>query len=643
MDEIATNPTLRHPLDPLSPAEMAAAAAIVREAHDLGPGLRFETIMLKEPSLAEPSEDAVERTAFVAVYETETGRVFEAVVSLEQGVVRDWRRRPGARPRIAAEEFLLGEAAVRNDPRFLAALARRGITDPSQVRVDPWSAGVFGHADEAGERVIHGFAFLRPRPTDNQYAHPIEGLSAVVDINRVKVLRVDDAGVVPIPMEPRNYTTREQRSWRDDLRPIEIVQPDGPSFTVEGNLVTWCGWRFRIGFTAREGLVLHDLAIRDQGRWRTILRRAALAEMVVPYGSPHWVHPRKNAFDCGDYGIGMLANPLTLGCDCLGLIHYFDAVVNSIDGSPRVIENAICLHEEDAGILWKHYDFRTEETETRRNRRLVVSFIATVGNYEYGFYWYLYLDGTIQLEVKLTGIIYTAGISSDAARAYGTEVAPGVIGQIHQHLFNVRLDMELDGRRNAVVEVDTVADPAGPENPWNNGFRAAETLLSTEKAARRDADADRLRYWKVINRERKNAMGAPVGYRLLPQSAVRPIIMPGSQVERRAGFVRHHLWVTPTRDDERWPAGDYVNQSADRLGLPLWTEADRPVVDTAITVWHTFGHHHLPRLEDFPVQPVMSCGFVLQPFGFFDQNPTLDVPPSSTHGCCTTSGAPSRI
>ncbi len=173
---------------------------------------------------------------------------------------------------------------------------------------------------------------------------------------------------------------RDSRNdWRTDLKPIEVVQPQGPSFTVRGNEVSWCGWRLRVGFTPREGLVLHDIAIRDNGRWRPVIRRAALAEMVVPYGSPHGNHPRKNAFDCGEYGIGMLANSLSLGCDCLGVIHYFDAVVNSIDGSPRVIPNAICLHEEDAGVLWKHYDFRTNETDTRRSRRLVISFIATVG------------------------------------------------------------------------------------------------------------------------------------------------------------------------------------------------------------------------------------------------------------------------
>ncbi|MGH7153099.1 MAG: primary-amine oxidase, partial [Acetobacteraceae bacterium] len=348
MNDLGSVLDLRHPLDPLSAEEVAEAARIVRAAHDLGAGMRFETIMLAEPSVSrgDATTDHADRCAFVSVYDTKSGDLHEALVSLPRHEVTSWRKRPGARPRIAAEEFLLAENAVKNDARFIAALARRGITDLERVRVDPWSAGVFGHKEETDRRIIHGFAFLRDNAYDNQYAHPIEGLNATVDINRGEVLRVTDTGVVPVPAGARNYAARFQTSWRTDLKPIEVVQPQGPSFVVRGNEITWCGWRLRVGFTPREGLVLHDVEISDNGRRRPVLRRAALAEMVVPYGSPHGGHPRKNAFDCGEYGIGMLANSLSLGCDCLGAIHYFDAVANRIDGSPLVIPNAICVHEE---------------------------------------------------------------------------------------------------------------------------------------------------------------------------------------------------------------------------------------------------------------------------------------------------------
>ena len=182
---------------------------------------------------------------------------------------------------------------------------------------------------------------------------------------------------------------------------------------------------------------------------------------------------------------------MELGCDCLGAIKYLDAVINSLEGGSETIKNAICIHEEDTGILWKHWDFRLNRTEVRRARRLVISTIATVGNYEYGYYWYFYLDGMIEFEIKATGIINTSGCHPSDPGLYGTEVAPGVLGQIHQHTFCARLDMAIDGDANSVVECNTYADPPGPKNPFGNGFRQHETILQTESAAARKSDPSR--------------------------------------------------------------------------------------------------------------------------------------------------------
>jgi primary-amine oxidase len=120
----------------------------------------------------------------------------------------------------------------------------------------------------------------------------------------------------------------------------------------------------------------------------------------------------------------MLANSLELGCDCLGTIHYFDGVVTDSRGNVVKLPNVVCMHEEDYGVLWKHTDFRLETTEVRRSRRLVVSFIATAGNYEYGFFWYFYQDGTIQYEIKLMGIMSTGAVPPGEKPKHGQLVAP---------------------------------------------------------------------------------------------------------------------------------------------------------------------------------------------------------------------------
>src|SRR2546425_155254 len=304
----------------------------------------------------------------------------------------------------------------------------------------------------------------------------------------MEVVDVEDHGVVPLPTHEGNYTAAALGNPRNvphvpggpraDLRKLEIIQPEGPSFELSGRELTWQKWRLRIGFTPREGLVLHTVGYEDGGRVRPILYRASLAEMVVPYGDPAPTHWRKNAFDEGEYGVGMLANRLVLGCDCLGEIRYLDAVVSDTRGEPVTLENAVCVHEEDFGILWKHTNFRTGQVEVRRSRRLAISSIATVGNYEYGFFWYLYQDGTIELQIKLTGIVSTGAIAPGAEPEHGVLIAPGLYAPNHQHWFSFRLDMMVDGLENSVYEVNSVSAPLGPSNPHGNAWVNRRTLLA---------------------------------------------------------------------------------------------------------------------------------------------------------------------
>src|SRR5438270_325138 len=261
--------------------------------------------------------------------------------------------------------------------------------------------------------------------------------SAMLAFRPQEAIEREAYGVVPLPPDDANYSPGVAGT-RTDLKPIEIQQPDGPSFVVDGHEVRWQKWHFRVGFTPREGLVLHAVSYIDQGRERMILYRASVVDMLVPYGDPRPAYFRRNAFDIGEYGIGMLANSLELGCDCLGEIYYFDVAGHDSRGQPMTIPNAICMHEEDNGLLWKHIDWRNGYTESRRSRRLVVSFIATVGNYEYGFYWYFYQDGALDLEVKLTGVISNGATLPGEEPKWGTLVAPQVYGPIHQHFFNVR-------------------------------------------------------------------------------------------------------------------------------------------------------------------------------------------------------------
>lgn len=628
--------TTLHPLEPLTAAEVTRAVAIVRDVKQLAPTYRFVMVSLREPSretLAKPG--AVAREAFLILLDNASGRGYEAVVDLTRGTVMSFEALPaGVQPPIMLDEFVECEEAVKRSPEFLAALKKRGVSDVNLVMVDPWSAGCYGMetAEDRSRRLSRALCWVRTEPNDNGYARPIENVVAVVDLNKMEVLRIEDYGVVPLPPTPGNWAREYTRDMRGDVKPLDVVQKDGPSFTVDGHEIAWQKWRFRIGFNPREGLTLHQLSYAD----RPVLQRASIVEMVVPYADPREASFRKNAFDLGEYGIGMLANSLTLGCDCLGVIRYFDAHMTTSRGELFSIPNAVCMHEEDFGILWKHTDWRTNQTEVRRSRRLVVSFIATVANYEYGFFWYLYQDGTIQLEVKLSGIMNTMALAPGETTPYGTEVAPRLNAPFHQHFFCARLEASIDGPNNTVVEMNTRSLPPGAGNPHRNAFVAAATPLTREAEAQRTVNTNEARFWRIVNPSKKNALGQPTAYRLLPGETCPPFADAGAAYLKRAAFLTKNLWVTKYHAKERFPAGDYPNQHAGGDGLPRWTAANRVIENTEVVLWYVFGHNHIPRPEDWPVMPASYIGFTLKPDGFFDANPALDLPPSAAvkQACC---------
>jgi len=629
----------RHPFDPIDPAEVASCRQLLVDAGLVLGTTKFAYFGLAEPDrsavAAHSPGDRVSREFRVMLIDTATGRSHDAVVSTSDSRVVSVRELDlavdGGVP-VIGWEFEIVEQIVHADPRWLAAMARRGLTDLSVLRAQTLSAGVAGNSDETGRRLQRVFTFLQKSKNDLPWAHPVDGVTAYVDVISREVLDVVDDLVLPVPDEDANFHDPEfVGPTRTGLRPIEISQPDGPSFTLDGNQLSWLGWQLRVGFDAREGLVLRDVSIDDRGRRRPLLYRASIAEMVVPYADPRPNRWFQNFFDCGEYLVGSYANSLELGCDCVGDITYLDVMLADDDGKPRLVPRAICIHEEDAGILWKHTDLFTGSSDSRRQRRLVVSFFTTVGNYDYGFYWYFYLDGTIELEVKATGVVFTSGYPG-AGFEYASQLAPGLGAPYHQHLFVARLDTEIDGAGNAVDELEVVRVPVGEQNPHGNGFTQSVRRLATESEAARLADTAAGRVWRIVNTTERNRFGAETGYVLFPEGRPTLLAQEGSDIHRRATAATKHLWVTPYRRDERYPVGDFVNQHPGGAGLPAWTAADRDVDGGDIVVWHTFGMTHFPRLEDWPVMPVDTCGFSLKPWGFFDANPTLDIPPPEHRG-----------
>ena len=319
--------SVRHPLAPLTPGEAGLASRLALAA--AGPGTR-----LVYCALAEPAKRAVlawdgrplPREARCVLYQRPAGQTWVVTVSLDDAAVIRKVLVPDVQPPLMAEEWMANGDQIKADPGFRAALARRGITDMSMIQVDPWPASNFGlEIDASGRRLARGVAYLLDGPGSNPYARPIENLVALLDRDTGEVLEIEDGEVVPIPGDAGRYDAASVGELRP-LAALHIVQPDGPGFTVDDGFLAWGPWQMRVSLHPIEGLVLHQIGYLDHGRLRPIIYRASLSEMVVPYGSTAMNHWWKNAFDAGDVGLGKMANPLELGCECLGEIVYLDAV-----------------------------------------------------------------------------------------------------------------------------------------------------------------------------------------------------------------------------------------------------------------------------------------------------------------------------
>ena len=623
---------MAHPLDPLSADEIRAAVAVLRRDRDVTDRWRFATVALKEPAKAALRDgSAPPREVEILCWNRDDGLAHKAVVSLTGDRVVAFDARPGEQPNMTIDEFHEVDETLRHDPRIVDALAKRGITDMDGVLLDTWAYGAsLVPSEHAGRRVGWCDVWYREHPDGNPYANPIGGLHPIVDLNTMEVLDLGDAGVVERAPTMGEYVPRlvPDLRLRGDLTPVEVRQPEGVSFALDGNELRWQRWSMRVGFTPREGMVLHTVAYEDDGRVRPVAHRLSFAEMVVPYRDPTGEHERRTAFDIGEWGLGFMTTSLALGCDCLGEIAYLDATVHDARGEPVAIPNAICIHEEDGGVLWKHVDDHAG-AEVRRMRRLVVSFHATVANYEYLVYWRFHEDGSIECEVRATGIMVTTQFEGEQP-PYGTLVDRRTYAPFHQHFIIARLDLDVDGEPNTVHANESAVLPTGPGNPHGLAMVQRSTPLRTEAEGRQDYDWERQRSWTVVNEAVTNRLGTPVGYKLVPGGAIPALIDPASPVFERAEAIGHTLWVTPYAEDERWPCGEMPTQSARDTGLPVWTSANRPIAQADVVLWYVFGINHVTRPEDWPVMPVDTVSFWLKPEGFFHRNPALDVAPS--HG-----------
>ncbi|EGY18217.1 hypothetical protein VD0002_g3866 [Verticillium dahliae] len=666
-----------HPLSPLTGEETNRASDLILQSSPKEV-IQFRMIYRQEPKKADltaflslehsgslrpdsPRPPRLAAVHYVRAHQAADRKAdeIEAVVDLDRGLV--------VKKDVVGTEYLAGLSTWEFDilvekceesSVLSERVAQFALPEGFEVVIEPWP---YGGMDQPGgvRRYFQGLVYAvdtrSGNPDSNFYAFPLP-IIPVMDFEKREIVRIDElatggAGDDLVPAAPRTGAILDHCApaeyvpellpggTRKDLKPLSVVQPEGPSFSIKDeSLVEWQKWRFRVSFNPREGAVIHDVYYDD----RSVLYRLSMSEMTVPYADPRPPFHRKQAFDFGDGGIGHAVNNLTLGCDCLGVIKYFDGVLCTPEGKAEKTPRVICLHEQDNGIGWKHTNWRTGRAVSTRRRELVVQFIITLANYDYIFNYKFDQAGAINVETRATGIVSVVNIDAGKTAPWGTVVNPGALAQNHQHIFCVRIDPAIDGHENTVVQNESL--PAGMDartNPHGNLYEVRDTPLLTSVGV--DACPENNRIFKIQNLAKKNPIsGRPVGYKINPPPTQRVLANPGSTQAHRCLFAQHHLWVTKYRDGELYAAGEYpLSSKREAGGVADMVARNDDLLQQDVVLWSCFGLTHNPRVEDWPVMPVEIMELHISPVDFFTANPAINVPSGKdttselTSGCCT--------
>ncbi|MDZ4871119.1 MAG: Copper methylamine oxidase [Chroococcidiopsis cubana SAG 39.79] len=633
--------TPTHPLDSLTAQEITAAVALIKQKMPQQE-IHFPIVALNEPDKTEvlnfkPGQP-FKREVFAVVYDRSQNKTYEAVVTLKPktkakaAVLSSWQEIPGVQPAIMEPEYEIAAAVTKADPRWQAAMRKRGITDFKQVVVEGWAVGLVTEAEKSsGARLCRTLSYFKGDRW-NYYGTPIEGVVATVDLNAKKLASFSDTGVVALSKENWDYDRRSLSPLRTAAKLLKILQPNGHTFKLSGNEVSWQGWKFRYMMHPRDGLILYQVQHEDGREFRPVMYRASLSEMVVPYGDPNPQWSFRNAFDVGEYNFGTLTNTQELGKEVPENGVLLDAVLADSQGKPYAMPDVVGIYEKDNGVLWKHYDYRSERKDVRRDRQLIVTTTATIGNYDYAINWIFHQDGSLDVRTDLHGLVLAQGsdsVTTASRDSYGKLIAKNIVGVNHQHFFNFRLDLDVDGEANMPMEMTVQSLPISANNPHGNAFVTKHVPLTSEESAVRDLNMTENREWAIASTTRKNQLGAPTSYMLMPSGNTVFFPRQDATIRDRAGFATHHFWVTKYKPKELHAGGEYPNQSNSQQGLPTLVADNEPLIGQDLVAWYTFGTTHVPRPEDWPVMPVHHAGFKLMPVGFFTRNPAINLPEST--------------
>jgi primary-amine oxidase len=624
-----------HPMDALTPDEITASAKILRAADKLGDNVRVVSLSLEENPKAEvrawTKGQPFGRHAFAVLLAD--GKVAEARIDLGAQALTAWTPIENRQAALTIEEFIAAGNIAKADERWRAAMAKRGITRFDNVFCFPMAIGPLTDPALAGRRLLNVPCVDTSGAGNNVWGKPIENVMAMVDLVARNVVSVTDLGVLPPPPETPSHAWADSDRARPVTKPVEISAPQGSNLSVSGGEVRWDNWSFHLRLDPRLGSVLSLIRYNDHGAARDIAYQMSASEMFVPYMDPVATWSFRAYMDISEYGFGVLATQLRPGQDCPANASFLDVTIAGTKGQPIGLKGVVCLFERPTGDpLWRHDEAVNQTFEMRPNTELVVRMAPVVGNYDYLVDYVFNRAGDIDVRLGAYGIDETKGVASSALAdptaaadtAYGTLVAKRLLAVNHDHYMAFRIDMDVDGTDNQLIEDRIVPRRISTDGPRRSLWQVESHPFATEGPVTTPLNAAQFR---VESASRKNAQGYPTGYQLMPGHTDISILAPDDPIQVRAGFSAYTLWSSAYSPGELFAAGAYPNENPDADGLLKWVAAKRPIDGRDLVLWYTIGFRHVPRAEDWPAMPGLWHGFKLRPFNFFDRSPALDVPP----------------
>jgi primary-amine oxidase len=369
----------------------------------------------------------------------------------------------------------------------------------------------------------------------------------------------------------------------------------------------------------------------DNGRLRDIAYQMHVSEIFVPYMDPDETWAYRAFMDVGEFGLGYLLSSLKPGVDCPDTAAFLDVRLPNDLGGSYVREQGFCIFERPTGDpAWRHYSSGRKIIDGEPQIELVVRSAATLGNYDYIIDYVFTPQGNIKLRVGATGFdairsVEAKDMDSPSAKkdtAYGNLIAPFTVAPFHDHYFNFRLDLDVDGTANTLVEErfapQRVQTQLGRNSIWTVESKPIDAEGPIVKS--HDPAGSILR---VVNTETKNALKQSPSLWLNAHHDAQSILDPSDPPQARSQFSGHQFWMTRYKADELWAAGLLPNVNPKDEGLPQYVATPENTTAQDVVLWYTMGFRHVTRPEDFPILPTFWHEMTIRPAFFFDMDPGM--------------------